>query len=190
MLQGPVETGQYVSLALSQTARDAGISRSMGSTGDCFDNAVAESFFATLKKELVHRRSWPTRHELTSEIFEYIEAFYNRVRRHSTLGMLAPVEFENSTLSSHRPSLAAARLGSSQDQIINHELLKAQPCPSKRGNSTNLAPSGQTRARTIRRSSTRAGRFDEPSQSPARSPPMSPRPPEQPKRRIRPTAFG
>jgi putative transposase len=111
---------QYVSLALGQAARDAGISRSMGSKGDCFDNAVAESFFATLKKELVHRRSWPTRHELTSEIFEYIEGFYNRVRRHSTLGMLAPVEFENRTFSSHRPSLAAARLGSSQDQIINH----------------------------------------------------------------------
>jgi putative transposase len=92
---------QYVSLAFGQAARDAGIARSMGSKGDCFDNAVAESFFATLKKELVHRRSWPTRRELTSEVFEYIEAFYNRVRRHSTLGMLAPLEFENSTL---RPS--------------------------------------------------------------------------------------
>ncbi len=111
---------QYVSLAFGQAARDAGIARSMGSKGDCFDNAVAESFFATLKKELVHRRSWPTRHELTSEVFEYIEAFYNRVRRHSTLGMLAPLEFEDRTLASHRPSLAASRLGSSQDQIINH----------------------------------------------------------------------
>ena len=60
--------------------------RSMGSKGDCYDNAVAESFFATLKKELVHRRSWPTRRELTCEVFEYIEAFYNRTRRHSTLG--------------------------------------------------------------------------------------------------------
>jgi transposase InsO family protein len=60
----------------------------MGSKGDCFDNAVAESFFATLKKELVHRQSWPTRRELTSEVFEYIEGFYNRTRRHSTLGML------------------------------------------------------------------------------------------------------
>ena len=73
--------------------------RSMGSKGDAYDNAVAESFFATLKKALVHRRSWPTRHELSSEVFEYIEAFYNRVRRHLTLGMLAPLEFENSTLS-------------------------------------------------------------------------------------------
>ena len=69
----------------------------MGSTGDAYDNAVAESFFATLKKELVNRRSWPTRRELASEVFEYIEAFYNRIRRHSTLGMLAPLEFENTT---------------------------------------------------------------------------------------------
>ena len=111
---------QYVSLAFGQKARDAGIAVSMGSRGDAYDNAVAESFFATLKKELVHRRSWPTRHELTSEVFEYIEAFYNRVRRHSTLGMLSPLEFENSTLSDHRPSFAASRLRSSQNQIINN----------------------------------------------------------------------
>jgi transposase InsO family protein len=67
---------QYVALGFGQQARDAGIAVSMGSKGDCYDNAVAESFFATLKKELVHRRSWPTRRELTSEVFEYIEAFY------------------------------------------------------------------------------------------------------------------
>src|SRR3954452_5517944 len=71
----------YVSLAFGQAAREAGIARSMGSRGDAYDNAVAESFFATLKKELVHRRSWPTRRELAIEVFEYIEAFYNRVRR-------------------------------------------------------------------------------------------------------------
>jgi len=76
---------QYVSLAFGQAARDAGISRSMGSKGDAYDNAVAESFFATLKKELVHRQSWPTRRELATEVFDYIDAFYNRVRRHSTL---------------------------------------------------------------------------------------------------------
>jgi putative transposase len=85
---------QYVSLAFGQAARDAGIARSMGSVGDCYDNAVAESFFATLNKELVHRRSWPTRRELSSEVFEYIEAFYNRTRRHSRLGMLSPADYE------------------------------------------------------------------------------------------------
>jgi putative transposase len=109
---------QYVSLAFGQAARDAGIARSMGSKGDCYDNAVAESFFATLKKELVHRRSWPTRRELTTEVFDYIEAFYNRVRRHSTLGMLSPLEFENTTRRSE--DLASPLRGSHPpSEIIN-----------------------------------------------------------------------
>jgi putative transposase len=105
---------QYISLAFGRAAREAGIARSMGSKGDCYDNAVAESFFATLKKELVHRRCWPTRRALTSEVFDYIEGFYNRIRCHSTLGMLSPLEFENTTLrntvlasplrGSHRPT--------------------------------------------------------------------------------------
>ena len=85
---------QYVSLGFGQAARDAGIAISMGSCGDAYDNAVAESFFATLKKELIHRRSWPTRRELGAAVFEYIEAFYNRDRRHSTLGMRSPAEYE------------------------------------------------------------------------------------------------
>jgi putative transposase len=86
---------QYVSLAFGQQARDAGIALSMGSRGDCFDNAVAESFFATIKKELVHRQPWPSRCDLSSAVFEYIEAFYNRKRRHSTLDYLSPEEFES-----------------------------------------------------------------------------------------------
>jgi putative transposase len=88
-----------VSLGFGQACTKAGIARSMGSRGDCWDNAVAETFFATVKKELVYRRSWPTRQELISEIFEYVEAFYNRQRRHSTLGMLSPVAFEQLQLS-------------------------------------------------------------------------------------------
>ena len=67
--------GQYVSLTLGQQARAAGIAQSMGSRGDCFDNAVAESFFAMLEKELIHRRAWPTKAELRGEVFEYIEVF-------------------------------------------------------------------------------------------------------------------
>jgi putative transposase len=73
---------QYVSLAFGRAARQAGIAVSMGSRGDAYDNAVAETFFATLKKELVNRRSWPSRLELQSAVFEYIEAYYNRRRRH------------------------------------------------------------------------------------------------------------
>jgi putative transposase len=103
---------QYVSLAFGQTARAAGIAQSMGSRGDCFDNAVAESFFATLKKELVNRRPWPTKAELRSEIFDYIEIFYNRQRRHGTLGMHSPADFEEGTRSSGGADLAASRLAS------------------------------------------------------------------------------
>jgi putative transposase len=85
---------QYVSLAFGRAARGAGIAVSMGSRGDAYDNAVAETFFATLKKELVNRHSWPSRLELQSAVFEYIEAFYNRRRRHSTLSMLSPADYE------------------------------------------------------------------------------------------------
>ena len=76
--------------------------------GDAYDNAVAQTFFATLKKELVNRRSWPSRPELQSAVFEYIEAFYNRQRRHSTLGMVSPTEYEQtqtmSTIKIKRPT--------------------------------------------------------------------------------------
>ncbi len=89
---------QFVSLAFGQQARGAGIAQSMGSKGDCYDNAVAESFFATLKKELIHRRSWPTKAELRTEVFDYIEVFYNRERRHSTLGQLSPIQYEKISL--------------------------------------------------------------------------------------------
>jgi putative transposase len=89
---------QYVALGFGQQARDAGIAVSMGSKGDAFDNAVAESFFATIKKELVHRQSWPSRRDLSSAVFDYIEAFYNRQRRHSTLGYLSPEEYERGAI--------------------------------------------------------------------------------------------
>ena len=108
---------QFVSLAFGLAARDAGIAVSMGSRGDAYDNAVAESLFATLKKELVRRRSWPTRRELIGEVFEYIEACYNPIRRHSTLGYLSPVDFENNTLTADGPSLAASRLADPNEKI-------------------------------------------------------------------------
>lgn len=94
--------GQYVSLAFGQKSRMAGVAQSMGSKGDCFDNAVAESFFATLKKELVHRRAWPTKAELRGEVFEYIEVFYNRQRRHTHLGQRSPAEYERVTQPQHQ----------------------------------------------------------------------------------------
>ncbi len=86
---------QYVSLAFGQLIRGNGIAQSMGHVGSAYDNAVSETFFATLKKELTHRRTWPTKAELRPEVFEFIEGFYNRKRRHSYLGWLSPAEFED-----------------------------------------------------------------------------------------------
>jgi len=116
---------QFVSLAFGQQARAAGIAQSMGSRGDCWDNAVAESFFATIKKELIHRRSWPTRAELSTEVFDYIETFYNRQRRHSTLGQLSPVEFETSTLRRDGAEDAASRLASQHKISLTSETATA-----------------------------------------------------------------
>jgi len=85
---------QYVSLRFGERCREIGIHRSMGSKGDCFDNAVAESFFATLEKDLLRRRSFATRQDARTAVFDYIETFYNPIRLHSTLGYLSPVEYE------------------------------------------------------------------------------------------------
>ncbi|MDI6871128.1 MAG: IS3 family transposase [Bacillota bacterium] len=85
---------QYTALVFANTLQSPGIYASMGSVGDALDNAVAESFFATLQTELLDRRQWPTRQSLRSAVFAYIEGFYNRHRRHSTLGYLSPLEFE------------------------------------------------------------------------------------------------
>ena len=85
---------QYTSLALGKVLRESGILGSMGTVGDALDNAVAESFFATLQTELLDRHTWSTRRGLMSAIFDYVEAFYNRHRRHSTLKYYSPEEFE------------------------------------------------------------------------------------------------
>ena len=85
---------QYTSLALGRRCREAGISPSMGSIGDCFDNALAESFFASLECELIDRSRWRTRTEARMAVFDYIECFYNPRRRHSGLAYLSPVTFE------------------------------------------------------------------------------------------------
>src|ERR1700745_1011108 len=69
-----------------------GIRQSMSRKGDCYDNAPMESFFGTLKTELVHRTSFPTREAARRAVFEYVEAFYNRRRRHSGLGFLTPAQ--------------------------------------------------------------------------------------------------
>jgi len=70
----------------------------MSSAGSCYDNAVVERFFATLKRERTRRRQYRTRDDARADLFDYIERFYNRQRRHSYLGYLSPVEYEDKTL--------------------------------------------------------------------------------------------
>jgi putative transposase len=85
---------QYTSLEFGSRLREEGLVLSMGSVADAYDNSMAESFVSTLKRELIHRHSWPSRRMARTAIFEYIEGFYNTRRRHSALGHLSPSEYE------------------------------------------------------------------------------------------------
>jgi transposase InsO family protein len=85
---------QFTSWTFTQRAVDSGLLPSMGSVGDCYDNAMIESFWSRMQVELLDRQRWKTRTELANAIFEYLEIFHNRRRRHSSLGMVSPVEYE------------------------------------------------------------------------------------------------
>jgi putative transposase len=95
---------QYTATAYAELLNAHGIAQSLGRPGSCWDNAVPESFFATLKVELVYRHGWPTKRQARTAIFEFIEGFYNRRRRHSTLCYHSPVDFE----AIHQPEVQAA----------------------------------------------------------------------------------
>jgi putative transposase len=85
---------QFTSWAFSERVRQAGLVPSMGSVGDAYDNALIEAFWARLQTELLNRKKWKTRIELSTALFDYLEIFHNRNRRHSSLGMLTPIEYE------------------------------------------------------------------------------------------------
>ena len=85
---------QYASHAIRKILADNQIIVSMSRKGDCYDNAVMESFWGTLKNEWVHHQKYQTRSQARTDIFSYIEGFYNTVRLHSSLGYLSPSEFE------------------------------------------------------------------------------------------------
>lgn len=87
---------QYASDVYRDKLESLGITASMSRKGNCYDNAFAESFFATLKKELIYRNRFKTKEEAKKAIFEYIEVWYNRKRIHSSIGYMTPVQFEES----------------------------------------------------------------------------------------------
>ena len=96
---------QFTAVLFTKRCAKAGIEVSMGSVGDCYDNAVCETFHASLKKEKIYRQSWPTRAVARVAIFEYIEGWYNPRRRHSTLAYLSPIEFERQHTELARPAI-------------------------------------------------------------------------------------
>jgi transposase InsO family protein len=95
---------QFTCWSFTERVRQAGLVPSMGTVGDGYDNAVIESFWGRLQTELLNRQKWRTRIELSTALFEYLEIFHNRTRRHSSLGMLTPVDYENL----HRESTTVA----------------------------------------------------------------------------------
>ncbi|MBA2486785.1 MAG: DDE-type integrase/transposase/recombinase [Nitrospira sp.] len=88
---------QYAATTYQQVLITHGMTPSMSRRGNCWANACVESFFGTLKRELIYHRQYRTRHEATQDIFEYIEVFYKKSRRHSTLGYDSPAEYEART---------------------------------------------------------------------------------------------
>lgn len=113
--------GQYVSLTFGQRCRQAGINVSMGARGCALDNAVCEAFFASLKEELIRRRSWPTRRDAQSAMFTWIEAWYNRRRLHSTLGYLSPAAYEHRHMNTQQGLIGPPR------DIVNDTAMTDHP---------------------------------------------------------------
>jgi putative transposase len=112
---------QYTAVLFTKRCERAGIEISMGSVGDCYDNAVCETFHASLKKERIYRRSWPTRAEARAAVFEYIEGWYNPRRRHSTLGYLSPAEYER-----HHAQLTIDRVSTAGVVIAGNRLSSSE----------------------------------------------------------------
>ena len=94
MLRRPVEFTQYTSAHFQQLLREQGITCSMSRAGEVWDNSAMESFFSSMKTERIARRVYRSREQARADVFDYIERFYNPMRRHSKLGYLSPVQFE------------------------------------------------------------------------------------------------
>ncbi len=107
MLRRPRESAQYTSAEFRQLLDANQITQSFSRPRQCWDNAVAESWFATLKLELIDRQSWATRAQVRRAVFEFVEVFYNRKRLHSSLGFMSPVDYEAASIHQHKDALAS-----------------------------------------------------------------------------------
>jgi Integrase core domain len=132
VLRRPIESTQYASGDYQRVLTTHGIVGSMSRRGNCWDNAVAESFFATLKVELAHEAHWTTRAQAHAEIFEYLEGFYNGQRRHSALGYLSPLAFERQC------ATAAPHL--LRSLVENARAVEAQGATIGRGAAISVSP--------------------------------------------------
>ncbi|MGH9251567.1 MAG: IS3 family transposase [Acidimicrobiales bacterium] len=106
-MRRPLEPEQYTSSEFSRLLANHEMIQSLSRPRQCWDNAVAESFFASLKLELIDRCSWATRTQVRRAVFDYIEVFFNRRRLHSSLNYMTPVEYETIKLHQHKAAHAA-----------------------------------------------------------------------------------
>jgi len=107
VLRRPLEFAQYTSAEFRQLLARSGGIQSLSRKGQCWDNAVGESWFATLKEELIHRQSWATKSQVRRAVFEFVEVFHNRQRLHSSLNYMTPVEYEQTRIRHHKAAQAA-----------------------------------------------------------------------------------
>jgi putative transposase len=147
---------QYTSIEFGQRCREAGVRPSMGSVGDAYDNAMCESFFATLECELLDRRRFKSPAEARMAIFEFIEGFYNRRRRHSALGYLSPIDYEQRPAVDPEPHQPASVLAAVKDKPYGRpEAVLDGGCARRlvtsAGRDGRMAPPGAEQKNGVRR---------------------------------------
>ena len=128
----PITSVQFTSWAFGDKIRAAGLMPSFGSVGDGLDNAVMETFWSSMQIELLNRRKWKTCIELANAIFDYIEIFYNRQRRHSSLGYRTPIEHELLSEKNPHPRLRLITQGGNQTvgQVNDGRVFVVDACDS------------------------------------------------------------
>jgi putative transposase len=127
------QSSQYTSIAFGNRCREMNVRPFMGSVGDAYDNAMAESFFATLECELTARRKWETKTKARLEIFTWIETWYNSHRRHSGLGQMSPINFEKLQQKKKQAATNSALPDTQQPITPSTEVLIVNVRPKKIG---------------------------------------------------------